>query len=63
MRMAADFSDWDRSLLNVAIGQSGQILSSHYRDEWGHYYVGESYPTQYRSVQGKAVLRLMPGVK
>lgn len=63
MRMAADLSDWDRSLLNVAIGQSGQVLSSHYRDEWGHYYAGESYPMQYRSVQGKAVLRLMPIVK
>jgi len=58
--MAADLSDWDRSLLNIMIGQSGQILSSHYRDEWGHYYVGESYPMQYRSVQGKTVLHLMP---
>src|SRR4029079_13819697 len=26
MRMAADLSDWDRSLLNIPIGQSGQIL-------------------------------------
>src|SRR5205085_7098393 len=56
MRMAADLSDWDRSLLNVTIGQSGQALSSHYRDEWGHYHVGESFPMQYQSVQGKAVL-------
>jgi penicillin amidase len=60
MRMAADLSDWDRSLLNVTTGQSGQPLSSHYRDEWEHYYVGESFPMQYRSVQGKAVLRLIP---
>jgi penicillin amidase len=58
MRMAADLSDWDRSLLNVMVGQSGQVLSSHYRDEWGRYYVGQSYPMQYGKVEGKAVLRL-----
>jgi penicillin amidase len=63
MRMAADLSDWDRSLLNVTIGQSGQILSSHYRDEWAHYYVGASFPMRYGSVQGKAVLRLMPSLR
>ena len=34
MRMDADLGDWDRSLLNVQIGQSGQIFSSHYKDEW-----------------------------
>jgi penicillin amidase len=60
MRMAADLSDWDHSLLNVIIGQSGQILSSHYRDEWDHYYVGKSFPMQYQKVDGKSVLRLTP---
>ena len=34
MRMNADLGDWDRSLLNIPIGQSGQILSSHYKDQW-----------------------------
>ena len=34
MRMNADLGDWDRSLLNIPIGQSGQIFSSHYRDQW-----------------------------
>jgi penicillin amidase len=42
MRMVADLSDWENSLLNVTLGQSGQILSRHYRDEWDRYYVGES---------------------
>jgi penicillin amidase len=60
MRMAVDFADWDRSLLNVTIGESGQILSSHYRDEWSHYYVGESFPMEFRSIDAKDVLRLMP---
>jgi penicillin G amidase len=60
MRMATELADWDQSWLNVPIGQSGQILSSHYRDEWEHYYTGQSYPMQFRGVQGKAVLRLLP---
>lgn len=60
MRMVADLSDWDRSLLNVIIGQSGQILSSHYRDQWDHYYIGQSFPMQYEKVEAKSVLRLTP---
>jgi penicillin G amidase len=63
MRMAADLSDWDRSLLNITTGQSGQILSSHYRDEWEHYSVGESYPMQFRNIDATSVLRLLPAVR
>jgi penicillin amidase len=60
MRMAADLSDWELSRLNVPIGESGQILSWHYRDEWEHYYTGQTYPMPFRKVQDKAVLHLMP---
>jgi penicillin amidase len=60
MRMAADLSDWEKSRLNVLIGQSGQILSRHYRDEWENYYVGLSFPMPYRKVEAKAMLRLTP---
>jgi penicillin amidase len=56
MRMNADLGDWDRSLLNVQIGQSGQVLSSHYRDEWTDYYNGRSYPMQFGKVQAKSTL-------
>ncbi|HWB82911.1 MAG TPA: penicillin acylase family protein [Bryobacteraceae bacterium] len=61
MRMDADLSDWDHSLLNVRIGQSGQVLSSHYRDEWEHWYYGQSYPMQFRKVQAKSTLVFHPG--
>ena len=56
MRMDADLGDWDRSLLNIQIGQSGQILSSHYRDQWPDYYAGRSFPMQFRSVKGSSTL-------
>ena len=61
MRMDADLGDWDRSLLNVQIGQSGQPFSSHYKDEWDSYYTGKSYPMQFLHVDAKSTLELRPG--
>ena len=60
MRMNADLSDWDRSLLNVTIGQSGQIFSNHYSDQWEHYYYGQSYPMQFGKVAAKSTLQFTP---
>ena len=60
MRMNADLADWDRSLLNIVTGQSGQILSTHYRDQWPDYYNARSYPMQFRSVQAKSRLEFRP---
>lgn len=60
MRMDADLGDWDRSLLNIQIGQSGQPLSSHYKDEWPDYYNGRSYPMQFGKVEVKSTLVFKP---
>ena len=60
MRMNADPGNWEHSLLNIQIGQSGQILSGHYRDQWDAYYVGRSYPMQYRNVEAAGTLRFLP---
>ena len=60
MRMNADLGDWDRSLLNVQIGQSGQVLSSHYRDEWTDYLEGRSYAMQFGKVEAKSTLEFRP---
>jgi penicillin amidase len=56
MRMSADLGDWDRSLLNIPIGQSGQIFSGHYKDQWDAYYNARSFPMQFRNVQAKSTL-------
>jgi penicillin amidase len=61
MRMDADLSDWDRSLMNIPIGQSGQILSKHYRDQWQSYYSGRSFPMQFNNVEAKSKLEFRPG--
>ncbi len=59
MRMIADTSNWDQSLQNITIGESGQILSSHYRDEWNRYYAGKSFPMRFGKVEG-SVLTVLP---
>ena len=44
MRFVADTSDWDKSLMNLTAGQSGQLFSLHYSDQWEHYYDGKELP-------------------
>jgi penicillin amidase len=56
MRMNADLGDWESSLLNIPIGQSGQILSSHYKDQWADYYNARSYPMQFGKVDVQSTL-------
>jgi penicillin amidase len=60
MRMTADLGDWDRSRMNVTTGQSGQILSSHYKDQWSSYYAGRTYPMQFKKVDAPDVLQFVP---
>ena len=60
MRFVADLANWDGSLNNIDIGQSGQILSRHYKDQWDAYYVGRSYPMQFEKIQAKDSLTVFP---
>jgi penicillin amidase len=53
MRFIADLANWDGSLNNIDIGQSGQILSRHYKDQWDAYYVGRSFPMQFEKVEAR----------
>jgi len=60
MRMNADLADWDRSQLNLPIGESGHVLSRHYKDQWEAYYNGTSFPMPFQKVDAKSVLQLVP---
>jgi penicillin amidase len=42
-RMTIDFSDLDNSTLNIVNGQSGQIFSPHYMDQWNAWYRGTTF--------------------
>jgi penicillin amidase len=44
MRMVVDFSDFDRSVQNITLGESGQIFSPYYRDQFDAWYHGRSFP-------------------
>jgi acyl-homoserine lactone acylase PvdQ len=37
-------------------GQSGQILSPYYKDQWEAYYEGRSFPMQFQKVEAKQTL-------
>lgn len=60
MRFIADLSDWEKSLNNITVGESGQILSSHYKDQWDAYYVGRSFPMQFHKIEAKQTLTVNP---
>lgn len=57
-RFNADLGNWDNSLLNLPIGQSGHVLSRHYKDQWEAYYAGTSFPMKFEhpDVKDKLVL-------
>ena len=60
MRFVADLGNWDGSMNNIDIGESGQILSRHYKDQWDAYYVGKSFPMQFEKVDAKDTLVVTP---
>ena len=59
MRLIADLSDWDNSTLTTPTGQSGMVLSGHYRDRWDAYVGGGAIPWMFGNIKGD-VLRLKP---
>lgn len=46
-RFTADLSNWDASTLNVVNGQSGNLLSPHFNDQWASWYNGTTLPLPY----------------
>jgi penicillin amidase len=60
MRTGVDLSNLDRSYMNIVVGQSGQFLCSHYKDQWDAYYAGRSFPMQFDKVEAKDTLVFEP---
>lgn len=59
-RFNAVAGDWDQSLLNIPIGQSGHLFSFHYKDQWEAYYNGTSFPMQFNRVDAKSKVVFEP---
>jgi len=60
LRMTVDLAALDHSFINLATGESGQPLSSHYKDQWAAYYAGKTFPMQFGKVDAKQVLTVTP---
>ncbi len=56
MRMNADLGNWENSLMNLPVGESGHVLSRHYKDEWEAYYNGTSFPMPFEKVEAKSTV-------
>lgn len=61
LRMIVDLNDLEHSFANLATGESGHRLSSHYKDQWDAYLAGRSFPMQFGKVEAKEVLAIKPG--
>ncbi len=48
-RFTADLSNLDASTMNILSGQSGQIFSPHYMDQWSAWYGGSTFPLAFSS--------------
>jgi penicillin amidase len=63
-RLTVDFSNLDRSTLNLVIGESGNPLSAYYMDHWPYWYTGTTFalPFSDAAVQASAAhtLALVP---
>jgi penicillin G amidase len=44
MRMVVDFSDFDQSMQNITLGESGEVSSPYYQDQFQAWYTGRSFP-------------------
>jgi len=60
LRMVIDLGNLDRSLANIITGESGHVLSRHYKDQWGAYYGATSFPMQFDKVDAKDTLVVNP---
>jgi penicillin G amidase len=63
-RMTVDLSDLDRCTMNLVTGQSGQILSPHYMDQWSAWYEGRTFTVPFSAAavqrQRRHQLSLVP---
>jgi penicillin amidase len=65
MRMVADVSDWDKSLMEITTGESGQVASDNYQDQFPEWFAGRAIAAPFSDVAVQHAtthtLRLLPG--
>jgi penicillin amidase len=65
MRMVVDFSNLDHSVQNITLGESGQVFSPYYKDQFDAWYNGRSFPMSFSdaAVEQATVHKLVLGPK
>ncbi len=63
MRMVVDLSNLDHSVQNITLGESGQVFSPYYKDQFDAWYNGRSFPMSFSdaAVDGATVHKLVLG--
>jgi penicillin amidase len=59
-RIVNDLGNWDKSLMNLPFGESGEVASRHYRDQWDAHYNGQSFPAPFTGDNGGSHFTLIP---
>lgn len=59
-RMVVDLGDLDKSVQNLMLGESGEVASPHYKDEWPAFYSGKSFPMEFDHINAKDILAVKP---
>jgi penicillin amidase len=59
-RMNFSLGNWDRSLWDLTVGESGHRASWHYKDEFDAWYYGNSFPMPFRNVEASGPVRFIP---
>ena len=63
MRMVVDLSTLDHSVQNITLGESGQVFSPYYQDQFDAWYTGRSFPMSFSddAVEQATVHKLVLG--
>ncbi|HVV44673.1 MAG TPA: penicillin acylase family protein, partial [Bryobacteraceae bacterium] len=62
-RMNYSLGNWDHSLWNLFMGESGRRASWHYRDQFDAWYYGNSFPMPFHNVETGSDIRFVPAGK
>lgn len=62
-RMNFSVGNWDNSLWNLTVGESGHRASWHYRDQFEAWYYGDSFPMPFSKITGGSTVRFIPGAR
>ena len=59
-RMNYAVGNWDNSLWNLTIGESGHRASLHYKDQFDAWYYGDSFPMPFRKQEPGSTMEFIP---